>query len=523
MKRFIIPYCFACLLILPLCLTSCGMDEAAVSSAKPGFYTGPVPSAIQMEERQGRGEHMRASRQTEETGKREKVAGGEKTGQPEQSGGEEAGRPEQTGTLRILIDGSRGFRAEELGRYEREIGRLTDIRAKLGITDSSAAVNTRYEAFKNADLLYLSRDRMSGLAALGALLPLNDWVEASPVLSDPTIIEPADWVWVTQPDGAIYGVAAEKPGGALPIVREDWLESLGLAQPDTLEEYAEVLRAFKKGDPDGNGRQDTWGLSLAGTEELQAFMSAAGLPRGLRLEPETGIRDMPYASEQAVPVYEWLAALYRDGILEPGFAKNDSIRLKELFVTGQVGMIIGPDKWIGELAGPGVNAPGTVLPVSGLPALPGPNGEKLLRRDPPGVWAVPAGGKNTEAAIRFVEFWHSEPGNVLSTIGIAGLDWTHDRAGNAVLTEVGAAHGMDHGAPFPNNTNFVHRVEPEPALMKARRLLDETGVPEPETPDWNAAEEIIRPYVLSAIQGEVSSAQAVAMMRGELRSAGLID
>ncbi|MFP4975775.1 extracellular solute-binding protein [Paenibacillus sp. CN-4] len=456
-------------------------------------------------------------------GKRAGAADEEKTGQPEQAISDEAGRPEQAGALRILIDGSRGFRADELGRYEREIGRLTGIRAKLSLTDSSAAANTRYEAFKNTDLVYLSRDRMSELAAAGALLPLNGWVDVSPVLSDPTIIEPADWEWVTQPDGIIYGVAAEKPGGMLPIVREDWLESLGLAEPDTLEEYAEVLRAFKKGDPDGNGRQDTWGLSFAGAEDLQAFMSAAGLPRGLRLDLETGKRDMPYASEQAVPVYEWLAALYRDGILEPGFAENDTKHLKELFVSGQVGMIIGPDEWIGELMGYGVNASGTVLQVSGLPAPSGPNGEKLLRRDAPGVWAVPAGVRNTEAAIRFVEFWHSEPGNVLSTIGIAGLDWTHDRAGNAVLTEVGTAHGMDHGAPFPNNTNFVHRVEPEPALMKARRLLDETGVPEPETPDWKAAEEIIRPYILSAIQGELSGAQAVAMMRGELRSAGLID
>lgn len=523
MKRFIAPCWLVCLLILSLCLTSCGMDKAALSGVKSSFYTVSAPSVIQAEERRGKGEHTHASKQTDRTGKRAETAEEEKTGQPEQARGGEAGRPEQAGALRILIDGSKGFRAEELGRYEREITRLTGIRAKLNITDLSAAANTQYEAFKNADLVYLSRDRMSGLAAAGALLPLDSWVEASTVLSDPTIIEPADWEWVTQPDGIIYGVTAEKPGGTLPIVREDWLESLGLAVPDTLEEYAEVLRAFREENPDGNGRKDTWGLSLAGADDLQAFMSAAGLPRGLRLDPETGTRDMPYASEQAASVYEWLAALYRDGILEPGFAENDTKHVKELFVSGQVGMIIGPEEWIGELSGYGGNASGTVLQVSGLPAPSGPDGKKLLHRDTPGVWAVPAGGKNAETAIRFVEFWHSERGNVLSTIGIAGLDWIHDRAGNAVLTEVGTAHGMDHGAPFPNNTNFVHRVEPGPALMKARRLLDETGVPEPETPDWKAAEKIIRPYVLSAIQGELSGVQAVAIMRAELRSAGLID
>ncbi|HMN27759.1 MAG TPA: extracellular solute-binding protein, partial [Caldilineaceae bacterium] len=44
--------------------------------------------------------------------------------------------------------------------------------------------------------------------------------------------------------------------------RKDWLDKVGLAVPETLDEFGEVLRAFHTDDPDGNGTQDTWGRLL---------------------------------------------------------------------------------------------------------------------------------------------------------------------------------------------------------------------------------------------------------------------
>lgn len=43
------------------------------------------------------------------------------------------------------------------------------------------------------------------------------------------------------------------------MVRQDWLDKLGLAAPATLDEFLEVARAFTEKDPDGNGRKDTFG------------------------------------------------------------------------------------------------------------------------------------------------------------------------------------------------------------------------------------------------------------------------
>ena len=47
-------------------------------------------------------------------------------------------------------------------------------------------------------------------------------------------------------------------------IRKDWLANLGLEIPATADELLSVARAFTYDDPDGNGEDDTWGLTSAG-------------------------------------------------------------------------------------------------------------------------------------------------------------------------------------------------------------------------------------------------------------------
>lgn len=44
------------------------------------------------------------------------------------------------------------------------------------------------------------------------------------------------------------------------LIRQDWLNKLGLKAPTTLDEFLEVARAFSERDPDGNGKKDTYGF-----------------------------------------------------------------------------------------------------------------------------------------------------------------------------------------------------------------------------------------------------------------------
>lgn len=46
------------------------------------------------------------------------------------------------------------------------------------------------------------------------------------------------------------------------IIRQDWLEAVGMEMPATIEELHDVLYAFTYNDPDQNGKNDTYGFSL---------------------------------------------------------------------------------------------------------------------------------------------------------------------------------------------------------------------------------------------------------------------
>lgn len=72
-----------------------------------------------------------------------------------------------------------------------------------------------------------------------------------------------DWKEIaTTPTGHIYGMLGryeslyENTGDGIQIINKTWLDKVNKEIPTTLEEYKDVLKAFKDGDPNGNGQAD---------------------------------------------------------------------------------------------------------------------------------------------------------------------------------------------------------------------------------------------------------------------------
>jgi len=63
-------------------------------------------------------------------------------------------------------------------------------------------------------------------------------------------------------DGTLYGL--QEPAQLYKreglVIRQDWLDKLGLEAPKTLDEFMAVAKAFTEQDPDGNGQNDTFGF-----------------------------------------------------------------------------------------------------------------------------------------------------------------------------------------------------------------------------------------------------------------------
>ena len=71
----------------------------------------------------------------------------------------------------------------------------------------------------------------------------------------------AAWKSTQLPDGKYYGVPTSAHTYAL-FIRQDWLNKLNLKAPTTWEELKNVAKAFTHDDPDGNGKNDTYGFTM---------------------------------------------------------------------------------------------------------------------------------------------------------------------------------------------------------------------------------------------------------------------
>ncbi len=425
--------------------------------------------------------------------------------------------------IRILANVIGGKDEAEQKLFIEEIEKQTGLQVEMVKPPANydQKLLTSISSGEQYDLIYLTKNLMDILEQQGALTELNDIVDNSAILSDKNVIPDSEWETITYKEGKIYGVFNKMEGGTMPIVRQDWMDKLGLQQPHTLDEFYTVLKAFKEQDPDGNGKADTYGLSTAGLYDIQPFMSAAGVKYKYVIENEK--RTIPYATEAAVPVYEWLATLYKEEILDPNFVTNDTAKMRELFLTDRVGMVTYWDAWVGLFNNIRQNEdPSTAFKAVGTTGAKGPNGYMLHRGDP-SLFAIPANAQNVDGAVEFLEFWHSEEGNLLSTLGIEGHDYkvTDDKY---ELTATGKEHGMDHGVITPNNSNFENPIGLLPGVEDARKvIMDNNSTLELATDKWPDAEKIVTNYAFKAIMGEMPAKEAVAQMNKELKAANLID
>jgi putative aldouronate transport system substrate-binding protein len=133
-------------------------------------------------------------------------------------------------------------------------------------------------------------------------------------------------------DGGVYAICGEKGSLKWPlnsIWRKDWLEAVGINKtPQTLAEAEKALYAFTQKDPDGNGKNDTYGLGLSGLDAV--FGAFGGIPWGpwpqywLWLEDgKGGLQNaavLPGMKDALALLQKW----YADGVLDPEYVLGEN-------------------------------------------------------------------------------------------------------------------------------------------------------------------------------------------------------
>lgn len=144
-------------------------------------------------------------------------------------------------------------------------------------------------------------------------------------------------------EGKLYSIYQGRPLSRQGIIyRKDWADELGLEAPTTTDEVHEMLRAFTEDDPDGNGRDDTFGLTDRNELQYGAFKSVAswfGTPN------QWGEKDGKVTPEFMFDEYKETLDFFRDlhenGYINQDFPVTSKTDQQDLLKTGKAGMYIG--------------------------------------------------------------------------------------------------------------------------------------------------------------------------------------
>ncbi|MBI1295776.1 extracellular solute-binding protein [bacterium] len=154
-------------------------------------------------------------------------------------------------------------------------------------------------------------------------------------------------------DGKIYGIPNVQPQADAPLmvwVRQDWLDKLGLEGPETIDDVEAIAQAFIEQDPDGNGADDTFGLTgtmvpvqvPSNLHGFDIFFNVYGAFPTLFHENDNG--EIVYGSVQpeAREALARLVQMYDDGLIDLDFAIKNADQANEIVISGQGGIMVGP-------------------------------------------------------------------------------------------------------------------------------------------------------------------------------------
>lgn len=237
---------------------------------------------------------------------------------------------------------------------------------------------------------------------------------------------------VETPDGRLYYFPSINPMQTVEeigrksyaglIIRDDWLDKLGLDKPNTIDEWYEVLTAFKTRDPNGNGFQDEipfdgWGLPY--------FLPAFGVLNTFCVKLDGTVAYGPM--EQEYKAYlETMNKWYAEGLLGSNCLIHSDAWKTENIVNDLTGAFAGLDNaWRYYLPELQENT-SAFASLAAMPWLTAADGVRYTpREDVAGnmatvVTVITSACEDPVSAVKFIDYMYSEEGSDLLTWGIEG-------------------------------------------------------------------------------------------------------
>lgn len=287
-------------------------------------------------------------------------------------------------------------------------------------------------AFSKTDLIKYGQQ--------GIFLPLNDYIdEYAPNFKKILEEYPSVEQGITMADGNIYGFPAiydpkfEALRAGAPWIKQEWLEKVGLEEPETTEEFYQVLKAFKEQDPNGNGKADEqgWGGGYGINQFINFLRGSFGLNKqgsmNLNLDFKEGTEEFRFvpATEEYKELLMYLNKLYAEGLINQDVFTTTAQEFTAESAKGQYGVLSSID-------------PEELLQIDGyvgMPVLEGPNGERSYNAVSNGLgnlgmFVLTDKAENPEAMVRWIDYLYGEEGTKMFFMGFEGVTYEEDENGD---------------------------------------------------------------------------------------------
>ena len=284
------------------------------------------------------------------------------------------------------------------------------------------------------DVIIFYKTEIDKAAQQGILAPMSELVdEYAPNFKKILEEEPSILKDIKANDGDFYHLpllSAVRTAQVF-MIRQDWLDKLGLEQPETLDDWYAVLKAFKEQDPNGNGEADE--IPFTTREKARGvlpFMEAWGIsgyfPKEQFFLEDSKVK-YAYTDPRAKEALTFLNKLYSEGLIDPEYVTGD----KNLWTARLSGEVSGVTvDWFPRIdffnkAVAQVNPEAKFVGI--LPPI-GPDGVRMTTAQQPrvrdgGATAISVTCKHQKEAMKFLDFFFSEEGSLLMNFGVEGLHY----------------------------------------------------------------------------------------------------
>lgn len=207
------------------------------------------------------------------------------------------------------------------------------------------------------------------------------------------------------------------------MIRQDWLDDLGLPVPTTIDEWHTALTKFK--EEKGATAPFSFEFTMGALKDQNPFIYAYNTSVGFYRDDAGTIQYGPVQAgykEYLTTFAQW----YKEGLIDQDLATLALDQVSAKMTNGSTGASIG---WAGSRMGVWINAAKATDPNYNLVAAPYPTinkgdfpefGQKENRYANQGGVAITTSCEDIETAARLLDYAYSDAGHMLFNFGVEG-------------------------------------------------------------------------------------------------------